>query len=190
MFGDDWTWLNPPPAWTLEDGALSAKTGARTDFWRKTHCGIVRDDGHFFHRAATGDFTASVAFTADYRQLYEQAGLMLRLDDARWIKCGIEFSDGVQNVSAVVTDGFSDWSVIPLAAPPTTVRLRLTRRAAACRIDYALDAGPWRLARLAPFPYEETAAIGLMCCSPESAGFQVTFTDFALGPPLAVGLHD
>ena len=60
----------------------------KTDFWRETHYGFIRDDGHFRDVAAEGDFTADVAFRGDYRELYDQAGLMLRLDERNWIKAG------------------------------------------------------------------------------------------------------
>ena len=39
---------------------------------------------------------------------------MLRLDARNWIKCGIEYTDGMMHFSVVVTRGVSDWSVIPL----------------------------------------------------------------------------
>jgi len=29
----------------------------------------------------------------------------------------------------------------------------------------------------------------MMCCSPERAGFEATFRDFRLGPPIARNLH-
>ena len=37
---------------------------------------------------------------------------MLRMDSHNWTKTGIEFTDGIQHLSTVITyDGFSDWSV-------------------------------------------------------------------------------
>ena len=72
-----------------------------------------------------------------YEELYDQAGLMLRLDAHNWIKTGIEFTDGIQHFSTVITrDGFSDWSVIPLGVRVEPIRLRLTRHSEALRIQY------------------------------------------------------
>lgn len=42
-------WLNEPPAWAEQDGALHVTTAPDTDFWRTTHDGFVRDTGHFRH---------------------------------------------------------------------------------------------------------------------------------------------
>ena len=63
-----------------------------------------------------------------YHDLYDQAGLMIRIDERNWITCGIELVDGVQQVSAVVTREFSDWSVRPLPEAPVDLRLTLARR--------------------------------------------------------------
>src|SRR5690606_39761998 len=71
---------------------------------------------------------SSDLFTANYQRLYDQAGVMLRVDDDNWLKCGVEFTDGALHFSVVVTrDDQSDWSVMPLAGDPTapvTLRLR------------------------------------------------------------------
>ena len=99
------SWLNEPPPWLDEDGRLSVTTAAETDFWQRTFYGFVHDDGHFRHVDATGDFTAAVSFEGQYETLYDQAGLMVRIDAENWIKLGIEFSDGECNFSLVCTIG-------------------------------------------------------------------------------------
>ena len=42
-----------------------------------------------------GDFSAEVLVNGYYEELYDQAGLMLRVDALNWIKAGIEFTDGI-----------------------------------------------------------------------------------------------
>ena len=51
-------WFNAPAVWELDGGRLRAGTDARTDFWRETHYGFTRDNGHFFGREVAGGFTA------------------------------------------------------------------------------------------------------------------------------------
>lgn len=104
-------WYNEPPHWHAEGETLSVTTGPDSDFWRVTHYGFVRDSGHFGFEMAPGDVSAEVRVRGAYRDLYDQAGLMFRIDERNWIKGGIELVDGVQQVSAVVTREFSDWSV-------------------------------------------------------------------------------
>ena len=88
---------------------LHVRTDLKTDFWRETHYGFVRHNGHEFGYRTTGDFTASVRVRGAFRDLYDQAGIMVLLDDRTWIKAGIEYSDGQGSLSSVLTIGQSDW---------------------------------------------------------------------------------
>lgn len=182
-------WMNPPPDWAFENGVLNVTTGERTDFWRNTHYGFVRDSGHFWQLPAPEAFTACLVFEGDYETLYDQAGLMLRLDQERWIKCGIEHSDGMTNFSIVVTRGNSDWSVIgqPLISGPQTVRL--TAENGAIIAHFRAPDGAWQLMRVADFPISATAMIGPTACSPERAGFEARFLEFEIKSPIKNPLH-
>jgi regulation of enolase protein 1 (concanavalin A-like superfamily) len=168
-------WYNEPPAWRSEGERLTVTTGPDSDFWRVTHYGFVRDSGHFFYATLAGDAIAEVRVRGAYQDLYDQAGLMIRLDERSWVKCGIELVDGVQQVSAVVTRDFSDWSVIALPTPPAELRLRLARRGDSVEIAYGLDGGPLSMLRLAYFPPVIPAQLGVMCASPQGGGFTVSF---------------
>lgn len=187
----DFQWLNPPPRWSGDALALEIETGAGTDFWRDTFYGFVRDSGHAWLAPVAGDFSLSVRFTGGYETLYDQAGLMLRLDETAWIKAGIEYTDGVMHFSVVVTGPRSDWSVVPLpeATAATEIAARLTRHGDAVRVQYAVGDGPWRMARLAPFP-DAPARAGIMACSPERGGFLARFRGLEIGPPIERRLHD
>jgi uncharacterized protein len=186
----DFAWLNEPPAWSGDADGLAVETGETTDFWRDTFYGFTRDSGHAWLAPVDGDFTASATVTGGYSALYDQAGLMLRRDAGCWIKAGIEFTDGLMHFSTVVTGPRSDWSVIPLpgARPETVVGVRVTRHGDAARVQYALDGGPWAMARLAPFP-AGPARVGPMACSPTRAGFAARFAEVRIGPPIARTLH-
>jgi regulation of enolase protein 1 (concanavalin A-like superfamily) len=174
-------WLNAPPAWREEGGVLHVTTGERTDFWRRTHYGFIRDDGHARLMPAAGDFAAEVTFRGDYAELYDQAGLMLRLDAERWIKAGIEYVAGRRMLSVVVTREVSDWSTMPCPTEAEWITLRLTRIGAAVHVHWAEPAARrFRMLRLAFFP-EGPAAVGPMCCSPQRAGFEAAFRDFTVG---------
>ena len=120
-------WYNEPPAWSAQGNAVTLSAAPKTDFWRKTHDGGVRDNGHFYYRPVSGDFSAQVKFSGKYTALYDQAGLMVRVDAETWLKCGVEYVGGVQYASAVVTRDFSDWSVVPLDPSPAALWLRVQR---------------------------------------------------------------
>jgi hypothetical protein len=188
---EEFEWLNEPARWSAEASRLTLVTDANTDFWQTTFYGFERDSGHALLRLVQGDFSFEAAFTGRYEQLYDQAGVMLRIDARNWIKTGIEYTDGLMHFSVVVTRERSDWSVIPLpdATPADEVRVRLTRHGDAVRIQYAVGDGAWRMARLCPFTAEE-ARVGVMACSPERAGFEAEFRQVRLGPAIDRKLHD
>jgi uncharacterized protein len=182
-------WLNEPPVWEADDERLRVVTGASTDFWRVTHYGFVRDNGHFYYDRRAGDFTVQVRIDGKYEALYDQAGIMIRVDSANWIKTGIEYTDGSPHLSAVVTRDFSDWSLLPLGSAGP-VWLRLTKLDRAIRIQYSIDGISFAMLRLAYFPASDNLMIGLMCCSPEREGFSVEFSEFAITEPIDKGLHE
>lgn len=185
------TWTNPPSHFTFNADGVHVTTGNETDFWRETFYGFWRDNGHFLHQTVNGDFSAEVTVKANYEALYDQAGLMLRLGETNWIKAGIEFTDGRMYFSVVVTNDVSDWSLVEIPVEPEGVRIRLTRHHEAVRVQYLDPAEKsWRPVRLAYFPISTAAQVGMMCCSPQREGFEVTFKDFLVGPPIARELHD
>ena len=183
-------WLNEPPVWREEGGQLFVVTGDRTDFWRRTHYGFVRDDGHLRYRTVTGDFTARLSFQGAYEHLYDQAGLMVRIDERNWVKAGIEFVEGRQMLSVVVTRDFSDWSTAPLPEAAEWIELKVSRRGEAIQVEWAPTDGPpnYRLLRLAYLPEGGSAKVGPMCCSPERAGFEARFRGFGIDPPMPPAL--
>ena len=173
-------WFNEPPVWKERGNALDITTAPKTDFWRKTHYGFIRDNGHFYYQRVSGDFSADVRVIGQYRDLYDQAGLMVRLDEQHWMKCGIEYVHGVQQASAVVTRDYSDWSVTPLHQNPASISLRVSRHGDALEVHYSLDGQTYTLLRLAHLTLEETLQVGLMACSPDGSGFAVSFENYTL----------
>jgi uncharacterized protein len=173
-------WLNEPPIWNAEGNTITVKSAPKTDFWRKTHDGGVRDTGHFYFERVTGNFTADVKFTGEYRDLYDQAGMMVRLDETVWMKCGVEFFEGVQNASVVMTHEFSDWSVQPLRNGPTSLWLRVVREGFTIAVYYSTDSAHYTMIRQAYFTAEPTVSVGVMCCAPTGSGISVTFEGFTV----------
>ncbi|NKJ34024.1 DUF1349 domain-containing protein [Rhizobium sp. SG570] len=188
---DNMHWLNAPPMWEVNQGRLFVRSGNKTDFWQETYYGFHRDDGHFLGASRRGDFTAEVTFVGHYRELYDQAGLMIRHDARHWMKCGIEYTDGAKHFSVVVTNGNSDWSAFRLDHEFDAMSARVTRNGDALFTQYRTDRmNEWRMARLAWFdPTLEEVSIGPAFCSPQREGFEAEFLDFSLNDPLSRDIH-
>lgn len=183
-------WLNEPARWRDDGESLSVTTDQGSDFWRETHYGFTRDSGHFLGVEVAGGFTAQLRIRARYAALYDQAGLMLRLDEAHWLKAGIELSDGQAMLGSVLTIGRSDWATAAYAGDPGDVWLRATVAQGVLRLQVSGDGQRWPLLRLCPFPEAGRYRVGPMCCTPERAGLEVLFSDFTITAPLGRDLHD
>ncbi|MFI1094285.1 DUF1349 domain-containing protein [Streptomyces sp. NPDC020917] len=177
------SWLNPP-AGTRQDGAdLVVTTREGSDFWRTTSYGFVHDDGHALLVPFPPGTAVEVSFVADFPELYDQAGVMVRVDAGTWIKAGIEHSDGEPQLGAVVTHGTSDWSLAPVPDwAGREVTVRASRAGDAVTVRARCDGGPWRMVRLAHLDPDADAQAGPLCCSPLHAGLEVRFTRLATGP--------
>ncbi|GAB31913.1 regulation of enolase 1 [Acetobacter pasteurianus] len=183
-------WLNKPHQSAITADALEMVTDKGSDFWRETFYGFTRDSGHFYGLHAPSRFTAQLRIRAEYEKLYDQAGLMVRIDEKQWVKAGIELSDGRAMLSSVLTDGRSDWATAPYEGDPKDFWMRATVADGVLRLQVSADGKIWPLVRLAPFPKAASYLVGPMCCTPEREGLKVCFSDWLLTPPLGKALHD
>ncbi|MEO0473383.1 MAG: DUF1349 domain-containing protein [Bacteroidota bacterium] len=173
-------WLNEPEQWSQEGDQLRMFVPPKTDFWRETHYGFTVHDGPFWYCQRSGEFELCVRIQGDYQARYDQMGLMLRIDEKNWLKTGIEYVDGIQYLSAVVTRDKSDWSVISLEEPPKAVWLKLIRKLDAVEISYSLDGHTYQMMRLAHFPAEKMIMTGMTAASPDGDGFWASFDQFRI----------
>lgn len=183
-------WLNEPHSWKADDDGLTIVTDAKTDFWRETYYGFTRDSGHFLGFATGSSFTAVIRIRGEFRTLYDQAGLMVRIDDTKWVKTGVEFTDGELFLSTVVANGKSDWSISQPFKELEDFYIRVTVNNGAMRIQASRDGKFWPLLRLAPFPIAERYQVGPTACTPERSGLSISFSEFSIGPAITTDLHD
>jgi regulation of enolase protein 1 (concanavalin A-like superfamily) len=128
----------------------------------------------------TGDFTFESRVAGKYAALYDQAGLMVRVDSANWLKCGLELVDGIGHASVVVTRDFSDWSTVRGVTAKAPLWWRMVRKGVSLEVLYSEDGKNFTSTRLAYLPLPATVDAGIMCCSPEGAGFEAAFDELRL----------
>ncbi len=127
--------------------------------------------------------------------LYDQLGCMIRYDENYWIKTGIEFVEGVQNISAVVTNQKSDWSVVPLTSFDNRkewlhlrIKKEIVNQLDCYEIEYSLDQGKTfhllRMTYLFVPSHFDKVFLGIMAASPtkeeNEEGFVGYFKDFKI----------
>ena len=173
-------WMNEPASWNRSGQVLVVRSRNKTDFWRKTFYGYITDNGHFFHLPVQGDFTFEARINGKYGALYDQAGLMVRLDAENWMKCGTEFFDGRRHASVVFTRDFSDWSTMPDLSDTASVCWRAARKKDSIETLCSLDGKTFTSVRQGYFPPDVKVEVGIMCAAPEGPGFEATFDTFRL----------
>ena len=173
-------WFNEPENWEIKDNLLSMYVTPQTDYWRISHYGFTVDDAPFLYTLRGGEFEVKVKISADYKERFDQAGLMLRIDHENYIKTGIEFVDGKYNLSAVVTHHTSDWSVIPLDKPVPYVWIKAVRRLDAVEIFYSFDDKEYTMMRNAWLQDNHPVMVGVMGACPDGQGFTAKFENFSI----------
>lgn len=171
-------WFNEPETWEIHQGQLSMEVTPQSDYWRISHYGFTVDDAPFYYATYGGEFEAKVKITGDYRERFDQAGLMLRIDHENYIKAGIEFVDGKFNLSTVVTHHTSDWSVITLEKAVPCIWIKAVRRLDAVEIFYSFDDKEYTLMRNAWLQDNTPVMVGMMAACPDGKGFRATFEHF------------
>ncbi|QIK65737.1 DUF1349 domain-containing protein [Nocardioides sp. HDW12B] len=179
-----------PPVQVVEDGTsllVTAREGS--DAWRHTSYGFVHDSEHALLAPLPNDAAVEVDVVLDYAEQFDQAGVFLHAAEDHWVKAGVEVSDGVAQLGAVVTRGRSDWSVAPVPDwRGRTVTVRLSRAGDAVTVRARAEGEAFRLVRVLPLDPEAAATAGPFCAAPTRAGLQVRFLAWRTGAPDA-SLH-
>lgn len=181
----DWsqgTWTNPPADSHTESGDLLVDAVEGSDAWRVTSYGFVHDSEHALLTPMSEQRAVEVVFHADFQAQFDQAGVFVRFGPEQWIKAGCEFSDGVLQLGAVVTNGMSDWSVAPVDWLGRKVRIRVSWAGDALTVRAGLDGDELRLVRVAPIVPRGPVEAGPFCCAPTREGLRVRFTEWSAGP--------
>ena len=173
-------WFNEPSSWQISGNSLIMDVTPKSDYWRISHYGFTVDDAPFYFAEYGGEFEAKIKISGDYKARFDQAGLMIRLDHENYIKTGIEFVDGKYNLSTVVTHSTSDWSVITLPRPVSSLWIKAVRRLDAVEIFYSFDDKEYILMRNAWLQANHPVRIGMFAASPDGDGFRATFSDFTV----------
>lgn len=179
----DWEagrWTTQPIRRERTARGLEVVAAQGSDFWEKTLYGFQRGSGHALLAACAEHSAMEVSFELKgFDSLYDQAGLMLWSSSSQWIKAGIEVNDGVPCLGAVVTDGYSDWSLCPVPSwKERVVTIRASRTQDAVIIRATAAGEPWRTIRVARFAPRDAAEAGPFLCAPERAGFAVRFVSW------------
>lgn len=177
-------WTNPPAAATEVGEDLLVTALAGSDAWRLTSYGFVHDSEHALLAPFPSDRGVEVEFTADFAEQFDQAGVFVRVSSEHWVKAGVEFADGRPQLGAVVTHGWSDWSLAPVPDwLHRRVLVRVSRSGDALTIRARAQDSALQLVRVVPFAAGLVAEAGPFVCAPTRAGLVVPLHTWRLTEP-------
>lgn len=206
-------WLNAPTVWsegdlseehgysiTDEGLALKLKPPSHKDFWRKTFYTplLVKSDAVGYMQTIPApvkgvEMTCKVDFQYTPVNQFDQAGLLIYVDESHWMKCGIEYCDGSTRLSVVICNSYSDWSTEIWQSKDVRLKVHTVSQSSSIVIEAAQigseDYRFIRIGHLESVVAENHAAealdwqIGVFAACPgEQRGCVATFTNFSLGP--------
>lgn len=105
-------WLNPPSLYQAADDCITLTTEPGTDFWQRTYYGFQNNNAHAYLWKTEKNFTFECTARCHYKVRFDQAGVLVWVDQFNWIKVSLEYEDeSLSRLGAVVTNnGYSDWS--------------------------------------------------------------------------------
>lgn len=176
---DRMNWINEPESWSIDSPSqMTMQVTEKTDAWSLLPHWFKINDVPFYYGEYSGDFEVKVNFSGNYKTKYDQAGLMLLIDSSNWIKAGIEYVDGVYNISAVTTHKKSDWSMLGLKKAPKSVWLKIVKIADEVLLSYSLDNKEYTIFRTTWIDEHAFIKVGMTAASPGGDGFKAVFKDF------------
>lgn len=184
---NQFTWLNQPEQFELDDGVLEFATAPDTDFWQRTHYGYKRNSGHAFLTRLWDDFSFTAQCEFVYETKFDQAGIILYLNDQNWAKASLEDAEDAGGYlgSVVTVNGHSDWAFQIMDPDVNRMYYRITRRNADFRFDWSTDGDAYHQMRVFHMPGDLTQAkIGVYACSPQQSSFKARFSEMTAGPSL------
>ena len=174
-------WTHAPVSTREEGGQLLVEAAEESDAWRHTAYGFVHDSEHALLAPLPEGAAMEVDFDLAYEEMFDQAGIFVRASDEDWVKAGVEVSDGLPQLGAVVTHGKSDWSCGPVPQwAGRTVTVRASRYSDALVVRAKAEGEDWRLVRMAPFAASGSVAAGPHVAAPSRAGLVVRFRAWRL----------
>ncbi len=195
-------WINPPRKFTVGPSEITLHTEPDTDFWQRTFYGFRNHNAPALVVDRSDNFTFSVSIECEYTTRFDQAGIIIWIDENNWIKASLEYeNEDLSRLGAVVTnDGYSDWSTRNSSAL-AQIEFRVSRRGPDFLIEARADTS-WEQLRIAHLsalgettkrmgitPSAEldsasSVAVGIYACSPGDSDFEATFKQWELSPTM------
>ncbi len=190
-------WINKPHSYSIDDNIVKIVTSSKTDFWQRSFYGFQNDNAPALLFETNINFTFSCKVEFDYKELFDQAGVIIYFDSENWFKASIEYENTtVARLGSVVTNlGYSDWATKDIE-PVNSMWYRISRRGPDFLFESSFDGTKYTQARVfhqhilgktdiekakerfLNSSKEKSLNFGLYACSPSDSSFAAQFSNF------------
>ncbi|MBX2837552.1 MAG: DUF1349 domain-containing protein [Gammaproteobacteria bacterium] len=193
-------WINKPNSYQLTPESVSITTEAETDLWQRSYYGFRNDNAPALQVSTDQNFSFTAKVCFEYRNRFDQCGLLIYLDSENWFKASIEYeNERYSRLGSVVTNlGYSDWATTDITLP-NHIWYRLSRRGADFLIESSLDSEVFNQMRIfhlhrlgetteemgksnPPKPTQSSVSFGVYACSPLDSSFTAVFSNLEFEP--------
>lgn len=181
---NDFNWFNEPLEHTYDQEGMYIKTKPYTDFWQRTHYGFQRDDGHCFLTKVSGDCSLIAHLEFSSKVMYDQCGVMLRIDSDNWVKASIEYeNEQISRLGSVVTNyGYSDWATTDISTKIHGMWYKISKNHQDILLENSLDGIHFQQMRVLHLHKEsDNIYIGVYACSPKDSSFECKINKIIFG---------
>jgi regulation of enolase protein 1 (concanavalin A-like superfamily) len=182
---------------TVSEGGdeLRLSAPAKKDFWSKTFYSplLIKSDASALLCSIEDDVEVTVKtdFQFEPKSQFDQGGLLVYVDEAHWVKCGIEYCDGSPRLSVVVCNDYSDWSTQPWAATAVSLKIHKVKQSDSIVVEAApLGTDHYQFIRIAHLAVNADTSKGRLpwrvgpyaACPIRQSGCETLFRNFSIGP--------
>jgi len=191
-------WIHPPSRFELSEKSVKLTTDPNTDFWQRSYYGFRNDNAPALLMQSDDNFTFTVKASFEYRERYDQCGVIVYINGENWFKASIEYeTTEFSRLGSVVTNlGYSDWATTDISTT-NEIWYQLSRRGPDFLIESSLDGEKYRQMRIfhlhelgettaemgrlnPPARPEQPVRFGIYACSPLDSSFTAEFEEFGL----------
>ena len=173
-----------PSRYELNDDVLKMVSRSHTDLWQNTYYGFCHETASMLLlKLKEKFFSFSFKVKFDYKNKYDQAGLVLHLGEGNWLKAAIEYGDlNASYLGSVVTNnGFSDWAFQGIPTSKKEIYYRLSRRENDFLIEFSFDGKKYYKMRVCHLLLASgDVDIGMYVASPNDSSFEAEFSNLSL----------
>ena len=176
----DFEWYNEPENVIFSDQEMKIVAKPLTDFWQSIHHQIKKDNGHFFYKKISSNFSLRIKWRFENATPFKQCGVMVASDERNWFKASILAKDENRpEIGTCLTlGGHSDWAGTHLQNMPDVIFYKLERRGDDFVCSYSLDGQTYiRLRQFYLHGIESEMKVGAYLASPQNENFEAVLDE-------------